>query len=74
MFEWTDWRDGAACRDSDPEAFVLPLTPVGLRAAKSVCAGCPVVGPCLAGAAGDEDTVRGGLTPDQRRALRRVVA
>ncbi len=47
----TDWRDLAACRDSDPELF-FPVGNAGpalvqLDRAKQVCAGCTVRVTCL---------------------------
>lgn len=75
--EAQDWRTSAACRDMDPELFAPPSYEgpgaVQATAAKAVCAGCPVVDECLQGAIAQEDdtTVRGGMTPEERRALRR---
>ena len=72
-----DWRSGAACLGVDPELFFPtaeagPVHDVQVRAAKQVCAGCPVVAACLAEAlARIPDGIAGGLTPDERRALRR---
>lgn len=73
----TDWRHYAVCRDVDPELFF----PVGTSGpalvqtaeAKAVCARCPVVSECLtwALAAGQDAGVWGGLSEDERRALRR---
>lgn len=42
------------------------------RAAKKVCSSCPVRAACLTAslADGDRHTIRGGLTPDERAALR----
>src|SRR6202050_3231570 len=72
-----DWRDHAACRDSDPELF-FPLGTAGpallqQERAKQVCAGCQVRTPCLewALASGQEAGVWGGASEDERRALRR---
>jgi WhiB family transcriptional regulator, redox-sensing transcriptional regulator len=73
-----DWRDQAACRNTDPELF-FPIGNTGpslrqLDRAKQVCAGCTVRTPCLesALASGQEAGVWGGTTEDERRALRRV--
>ena len=75
--EAQDWRAEAACRDMDPEMF-SPASYEGLGAvkaeqAKAVCRGCDVSERCLADAIALEDdtTVRGGMTPDERRAWRR---
>ena len=73
-----DWRDHAACRDTDPELF-FPVGNAGpalhqLDRAKQVCAGCPVRAPCLewALASGQEAGVWGGTSEDERCALRRM--
>jgi len=69
------WQHRAACRNVDPELF-FPLNedPNGgpILAAKAVCAGCPVTDECLRFALthGLDDGVFGGLTADERRALR----
>jgi WhiB family redox-sensing transcriptional regulator len=72
-----DWRDHAACRDTDPELF-FPVGNAGpalvqLERAKQVCAGCKVRTRCLewALASGQEAGVWGGAGEDERRALRR---
>lgn len=69
------WRDLAACRDSDPELFFPigtgPLAVSQIAAAKAVCARCPVRQPCLAFALDAlPQGIAGGLTPAQRRRLR----
>jgi WhiB family redox-sensing transcriptional regulator len=73
-----DWRDQAACRDTDPELF-FPIGNAGpallqLDRAKQVCAVCPVRAPCLewALASGQEAGVWGGTSENERRALRRM--
>jgi WhiB family redox-sensing transcriptional regulator len=65
------------CRDEDPELFF----PIGtarpalaqVERARAVCSGCPVRDECLQWAlsTGQAAGVWGGLTPDERRALRR---
>jgi WhiB family redox-sensing transcriptional regulator len=65
------------CRDEDPELFF----PIGtarpalaqVEPARAVCSGCPVRDDCLQWAlsTGQAAGVWGGLTPDERRALRR---
>jgi WhiB family redox-sensing transcriptional regulator len=75
-----DWRNGAACRNEDPELF----WPVGhstaalaqRASAKAVCYGCPVIAECrdAAFAHGDYEGVWGGLDEDERRAMRRRAA
>ena len=74
-----DWRDRAACKDEDPELF-FPIGTTGpaiaqTAEAKAVCARCPVTEPCLEWAlgSGQEAGVWGGLSEDERRALRRRV-
>jgi WhiB family transcriptional regulator, redox-sensing transcriptional regulator len=43
-----DWRQDAACRDADPELFFPePGQLPQVAAAKEICAGCVVRGPCL---------------------------
>jgi WhiB family transcriptional regulator, redox-sensing transcriptional regulator len=71
------WRQSAACLGGDPELF-FPVGTSGpavlqVEAAKAVCRGCPVAAPCLTWAldAGVEHGVWGGLTEEERRALRR---
>ncbi|MGH3921683.1 MAG: WhiB family transcriptional regulator [Pseudonocardiaceae bacterium] len=70
------WRDRAACRDMDSELF-FPIGTTGpaldqAERAKAVCAGCPVSSQCLEFAMSTgQNGVWGGLTEDERRALRR---
>lgn len=71
------WRLEAACRGHDPELF-FPIGLTGparaqLEEAKAVCAGCPVRGRCLDWAVltGVDHGVWGGLSEDERRALKR---
>jgi len=72
-----DWRLDAACRDKDPELFFPETGQVPqAAAAKQVCAGCAVRGPCLEAAlhgpqARDDHTgIFAGTTARQRLALR----
>lgn len=72
-----DWRKVAACRDDDPELF-FPIGKVGPAAqqaeqAREVCRGCPAIGYCalFAFEAGQDSGVWGGMTEDERRALKR---
>ena len=74
------WHDDAACREEDPELF-FPIGSTGpallqLQQAKAVCAGCAVQSRCLEWAvtAGVEHGVWGGLSEEERRALRRRAA
>lgn len=64
---------GGACADVDPELF-FPLSYAASRqvtAAKQICAGCPVLTECRVYGMGQSDGIFGGLTPDERRDLRR---
>jgi WhiB family transcriptional regulator, redox-sensing transcriptional regulator len=65
---------GAACGDQDLELFYPePGDTETERAAKAVCAACPVREACLemALATGDQHAILGGTTPDERGRLRR---
>jgi WhiB family transcriptional regulator, redox-sensing transcriptional regulator len=80
-----DWRHSAICKDEDPELFFpigdehttgkAPSGPVQLQhaEAKTVCRRCPVVTDCLTWAitTGQAFGVSGGMTPNERRALKR---
>ena len=75
-----DWRHRAACLDEDPELF-FPIGNTGpalhqIEQAKTVCHRCPVVDTCLKWAleSGQDAGVWGGLSEDERRALRRRTA
>jgi WhiB family transcriptional regulator, redox-sensing transcriptional regulator len=72
-----DWRHYAACRDVDPELF-FPIGNTGpallqIDEAKQVCHRCPVMESCLQWAleSGQDAGVWGGLSEDERRALKR---
>ena len=72
-----DWRHHAACRDEDPELF-FPIGNTGpallqIDEAKQVCQRCAVMEPCLQWAleSGQDSGVWGGLSEDERRALKR---
>jgi len=73
----SDWRHEAACREEDPELF-FPIGNTGpavLQAeeAKAVCRRCEVTETCLRWAldTGQDAGVWGGLSEDERRALKR---
>ncbi|MFE3206320.1 WhiB family transcriptional regulator [Embleya sp. NPDC059237] len=75
-----DWRHVAACRNEDPELF-FPIGTTGpallqIEEAKSVCRRCPVMERCLAWSleSRQEAGVWGGLSEDERRALKRRAA
>jgi WhiB family redox-sensing transcriptional regulator len=73
-----DWRDDAACTQTDPETFFPQGQPSTVKAAedaaKSICARCPVTAECLHWAleTGQHTGVWGGLTADERRGLARI--
>ena len=72
-----DWRFRAACRWEEPELF-FPVGTTGpalvqLARAKSVCQRCPVLSQCRTWAmtTGQAAGVWGGMSEDERRAMRR---
>ena len=72
-----DWRHRAVCREEDPELF-FPIGTTGpafdqTEQAKAVCRRCTVTEQCLAWAmeSGQDSGVWGGLSEDERRALKR---
>ena len=75
-----DWRDRATCLTEDPELF-FPIGNTGpallqIEDAKRVCARCEVRDHCLQWAldAGQDHGVWGGMSEDERRALKRRAA
>ena len=66
------WQDRANCLGVDPDLF-FPERGASTREAKEVCKGCEVREQCLAWAleAGQDHGVWGGLSEDERRALKR---
>lgn len=72
-----DWRSQASCRMTDPELFfpngTSGPTLLQIEQAKRVCGGCPVSLDCLAWAidTGQDAGIWGGLTEDERRAVKR---
>ena len=71
------WRTRSACLDEDPELF-FPVGSTGpaleqTERAKAICQACPVVAECLEWAleSNQDAGVWGGLSEDERRALRR---
>ena len=75
-----DWRDRAACLSVDPELF-FPVGNTGpaveqIDRAKAVCSHCPVTEYCLQYAldTNQDSGVWGGLSEDERRALKRRAA
>jgi WhiB family redox-sensing transcriptional regulator len=72
-----DWRHRAACRDEDPELF-FPVGTSGpallqIAEAKIACRRCSVSTDCLnwALASGQDAGVWGGMSEDERRAVKR---
>jgi WhiB family transcriptional regulator, redox-sensing transcriptional regulator len=72
-----DWRHRSACLDEDPELF-FPIGNTGpailqIEEAKLVCRRCDVQEQCLQWAleSGQDHGVWGGLSEDERRALKR---
>lgn len=75
-----DWRHQAACLNEDPELF-FPVGNTGpalmqIAEAKKICRVCPVREACLQWAleAGQDHGVWGGMSEDERRALKRRAA
>lgn len=64
------WMDDALCAQTDPEAF-FPEKGGSTRAAKAVCAACPVRQQCLDYALAHRETsgIWGGLSARERRDL-----
>jgi WhiB family transcriptional regulator, redox-sensing transcriptional regulator len=75
-----DWRDGALCTQTDPEAFFPEqgaATGRALRVARQMCSACPVRTQCLEWALGHGEVLEGiwgGTTERERRRLKRRVA
>jgi WhiB family transcriptional regulator, redox-sensing transcriptional regulator len=69
------WTEAALCAQVDPELF-YPEKGGAVRDAKRICAACPVAAECLEYALRCNDIfgVYGGLSPRQRRGLRRGAA
>jgi WhiB family redox-sensing transcriptional regulator len=72
-----DWRHRSACLDEDPELF-FPIGNTGpailqIEEAKVVCRRCDVRDQCLQWAleSGQDHGVWGGMSEDERRALKR---
>ncbi|MFC8273822.1 WhiB family transcriptional regulator [Streptomyces sp. NPDC057271] len=75
-----NWRARSVCKDEDPELF-FPIGNTGpallqIEEAKAVCRRCPVMETCLQWAlgSGEESGVWGGLSEDERRAMKRRAA
>ncbi|MFE6272282.1 WhiB family transcriptional regulator [Streptomyces goshikiensis] len=75
-----DWRHNVPCREVDPELF-FPIGTTGpallqIEEAKAVCRRCPVTEQCLQWAleSGQNAGVWGGLSEEERRAMKRRAA
>lgn len=73
-----DWLEQAACRGVDVNVFYpsdADKNPSCYKEARRLCAGCPVIAPCLADALATEPArswrfgMRGGLTPKERNRI-----
>lgn len=64
-----DWRDQAACKGKPAKLFFPegPWSRLDEKAAKAICAACPVTRACLEVGRAEQDGIWGGLTPKQRR-------
>jgi WhiB family redox-sensing transcriptional regulator len=76
LYDDAPWMQESACREIDPEIFFPDPSPWMLSeiaAAKEVCSICPVREVCLEYAMvnGIEYGVWGGLTRNERRALKK---
>lgn len=75
MIPRTEWTEHAACRGMDPDIF-FPIDGDTYARAREVCRRCEVIGACLDDALAipvsqDIAGMQGGLTPKERRDLRR---
>ena len=75
--EHDDWRDAAACRDTNPDLF-FPVGTTGpaieqIAQAKTVCGECPAQPACLEFAlvTNQDSGVWGGTSEEERRKLRK---
>lgn len=68
-----EWYDDALCAQVGPEEFFPPRQGGSVKAAKKVCAQCPVRAKCLTYALdnGERHGVWGGLSERERRKARR---
>ena len=76
--ERDDWRDRAACRDTNPDLF-FPVGTTGpaieqIEQAKAVCRQCEAQGACLEFAlvTNQDSGVWGGTSEEERRKLRKA--
>ena len=78
--EAPDFQNRGACHGQDPELF-FPIGNTGpalrqLEDAKQICRRCPVIDECLTWAlkTGQDAGVWGGMSEEERRALKRRAA
>ena len=77
--DFWDWQMAGACRGEDPRLFFHPEGERGdvrearQKAAKAVCAGCPVLAECRSHALAVREPygIWGGLSEDERAAIYR---
>jgi WhiB family redox-sensing transcriptional regulator len=76
--EHDDWRENAACRDTNPDLF-FPVGTTGpaieqIEQAKAVCCQCEAQGACLEFAlvTNQDSGVWGGTSEEERRKLRKA--
>lgn len=67
-----DWRERAVCAQTDPEAF-YPEKGGSTKAAKAMCAVCPVRERCLIDALDNDERfgIWGGMSERERRKMKR---
>jgi hypothetical protein len=66
------WMQEGLCAQTDPEAF-FPEKGGSTRAAKAICAGCPVIDECLRYALDNDERfgIWGGLSERERRRVKK---
>lgn len=71
-----EWKEYGTCRQTDAELWFADTSHRIHARAASICHDCPVRRPCLAWAlvVGEDFGVWGGLSPAERRPLRRRLA
>ena len=69
----TAWEEKAACRNRGLARLFYPEPSVSVEPAKRICRGCPVRQACLVAGLNERHGVWGGLTRNERSALRRKV-
>ena len=66
----TAWEAFAACRGRDLSLF-FPEPSISVEPGKRICRGCPVRQACLVAGLDEKHGIWGGLTRNERSALRR---